>query len=294
MSFRTVVITKESKLSLRMNHLIVKSDELYKIPLQEILCLVVENPSVTITGHLLNALSQNKIITLFCDKKHLPCSFLNSVYGHHRQSRLISNQISWSNKNKSILWQRIIKNKIANQRKVVKHFYNNIDLELLKEYEAEVLENDSTNREGLAAKVYFNIILGDDRNRHDDEIINIALDYGYQVLLAIFVRTIISKGYLTELGVKHNNEFNPFNLASDFMEVFRPLIDFIVLQNVSDKFEKEERRVILNMFNHKVLINKKKYYLVNSIEIYVDGLFKYLETGVSENIKMPVFDYVNN
>ncbi|PTJ45967.1 type II CRISPR-associated endonuclease Cas1, partial [Staphylococcus simulans] len=102
MSFRTVIITKESKLSLRMNHLIVKADELYKIPLQEILCLVIENPSVSITGHLLNALSENKIIKLLCDKKHLPLSFVVPIYGHHKQSRHIAKQLNWNKEYKSL------------------------------------------------------------------------------------------------------------------------------------------------------------------------------------------------
>lgn len=291
MSFRTVIITKESKLSLRMNHLIVKSDELYKIPLQEILCLVIENPSVSITGHLLNALSENKIITLLCDKKHLPTSFVVPIYGHHKQSRHITKQLNWTKESKALLWQKIIKNKIANQKQVIQCFYRNLDISFFDDCVRETKVNDSTNREGLAAKSYFNIILDSGVSRNSDEFVNAGLDYGYQVLLAVFVRTIVSKGYLTELGIKHKNEFNPFNLACDFMEVFRPLVDFLVLQNVYDQFEKEEKRAILNMFNKKVKLNKKNYFLVNAIEIYLDGIFKFLESGDINLIKMPVFNF---
>lgn len=291
MSFRTVIITKESKLSLRMNHLIVKADELYKIPLQEILCLVIENPSVSITGHLLNVLSENKIITLLCDKKHLPSSFVVPIYGHHKQSRHIAKQLNWNKEYKSLLWQRIIKNKIAKQKQVIQYFYRNIDTSFFDNCVHETKLNDSTNREGLAAKSYFNIILDSGVSRNSDEFVNAGLDYGYQVLLAIFVRTIVSKGYLTEIGIKHKNEFNPFNLACDFMEVFRPMVDFLVLQNVYDKFEKEEKRAILNMFNEKVKLNKKNYFLVNAIEIYLDGIFKFLESGDINFMKMPVFNF---
>ncbi|MHD0397984.1 type II CRISPR-associated endonuclease Cas1 [Staphylococcus simulans] len=291
MSFRTVIITKESKLSLRMNHLIVKADELYKIPLQEISCLVIENPSVSITGHLLNALSENKIITLLCDKKHLPSSFVVPIYGHHKQSRHIAKQLNWKKEYKSLLWQRIIKNKITNQKQVIQYFYKNLDTSFFDNCIQETKANDSTNREGLAAKSYFNIILDSGVSRNSDEFVNAGLDYGYQVLLAIFVRTIVSKGYLTELGIKHKNEFNPFNLACDFMEVFRPLVDFLVLENVHDQFEKEEKRAILDMLNVKVKLNKKNYFLINVIEIYLDGIFKFLESGDENFIKMPVFNF---
>lgn len=291
MSFRTVIITKESKLSLRMNHLIVNADELYKIPLQEILCVVIENPSVSITGHLLNALSQNKIITLLCDKKHLPNSFVVPIYGHHKQSRHITKQMNWKPEFKEVLWQRIIKNKITNQKQVVKCFYRNLDTGFLDNCIRDTKLNDSTNREGLAAKYYFNIILDSGVSRNSEEYVNAGLDYGYQVLLAVFVRTIVAKGYLSELGIKHKNEFNPYNLASDFMEVFRPLVDFLVIQNVHKQFEKEEKRAILSMFDMKVKLNRKNYYLVNAIEIYLDGIFKYLDSGDEAFIKMTVFEF---
>lgn len=292
MSFRTVIITKESKLSLRMNHLIIKADELYKIPLQEILCLVIENPSISITGHLLNALADNKIITLLCDKKHLPSSFVIPVYGHHKQSRHITKQMNWKKEYKELLWQKIIKNKITNQKQVIQYFYSNLDTSFFDKCIRETQLNDYTNREGLAAKSYFSIILDSGVSRNSDEFVNAGLDYGYQVLLAVFVRTIVSKGYLSEIGIKHKNEFNHFNLACDFMEVFRPLVDFLVLQNVYNQFEQKEKRAILNMFNEKVMLNKKNYFLVNAIEIYLDGVFKFLERGDVNFIKMPVFNFL--
>ena len=141
---------------------------------------------------------------------------------------------------------------------MIQYFYRNINVSFFDKYIRETQLNDCTNREGLAAKSYFNIILDSGVSRNSDEFVNAGLDYGYQVLLAVFVRTIVSKGYLSEIGINHKNEFNPFNLACDFMEVFRPLIDFLVLQNVYNHFEKEEKRAILNMFNEKVKINKKE------------------------------------
>lgn len=117
------------------------------------------------------------------------------------------------------------------------------------------------------------------------------MDYGYQVLLAIVARTIVSKGYLTELGIKHHNEFNIYNLASDFMEIFRPLIDYLVLKNVEQQFETEQKRAILDILNRKLKIDNKKYYFLNAVEIYVDSLFKYLSNGNREVIKIPTWTY---
>ncbi|TDM14020.1 type II CRISPR-associated endonuclease Cas1 [Macrococcus bovicus] len=291
MSFRTVIITKESKLSLRMNHLVIKSDTLVQVPISEICCLIIENPNITMTGHLMNVLTENKIMTIICDKKHLPQTFLHSVYGHHRQSRLIEQQMNWQKSHKERLWQLIIQKKIMYQKQVLNHYFRQLDLTMFDRYAEETTSGDSTNREGHAAKVYFNIIFGNEITRETEHVKNAGLDYGYQILLAIFARTIVSKGYLTEIGIKHRNEFNLYNLASDLMEVMRPLVDYIVLKNVVNEFEKDEKRKIVDVLNCKVVINNKLYYLVHAIEIYVESVFKYLSTGNEKYIKFPSWKY---
>lgn len=291
MSFRTIVVTKEAKLSLRMNHLVLKSDALIQVPIGEISCLIIENPNITMTGHLINALTENKIMTIVCGKNHLPQTFLHAVYGHHRQSRLIEQQINWNEVHTERLWQLIVQKKIEYQKQILKYYFRQLDLSMFDEYIAETQKNDRTNREGHAAKVYFNIIFSNEITRETEHVKNAALDYGYQILLAVFARTIISKGYLTEIGIKHRNEFNLYNLASDLMEVMRPLVDYSVLKYIVDEFEKDEKRKIADLLNRKVRINNKMYYLVNAVEIYVESVFKYLATGDEKCIKFPSWKY---
>ncbi|STY74882.1 CRISPR-associated endonuclease Cas1, subtype II/NMENI [Macrococcoides caseolyticum] len=291
MSFRTIVITKESKLSLRMNHLVVKSETHTQVPIGEISCLIIENPNISITGHLMNALTENKIMTIVCGKDHLPQTFLHAVYGHHRQSRLIEYQMNWKTEYKECLWQMIVQKKINHQKQVLQHYFRTLDLSMFDEYIQNTKTGDFTNREGHAAKVYFNIVFSNEITRDTEHVKNAGLDYGYQILLAIFARTIISKGYLTEIGIKHRNEFNLYNLASDLMEVIRPLIDYIVLNTITDVFEKEEKRKIADILNKKICVNNKMYYLVNAIEIYVESVFKYLSTGNEKYIKFPSWKY---
>ncbi|WP_238989554.1 type II CRISPR-associated endonuclease Cas1 [Staphylococcus sp. MI 10-1553] len=274
-----------------MNQLIVKGENLSRIPLNEILCLVIEHPNVSMTGHLMNALSDQKIVTILCNTKHLPNTVLLPLYGHHRQVRLIQNQISWKSERKAELWQLLVKYKILNQKQVVQEFFKESSTDLFDAFVNSVELDDSTNREGHAAKVYFNIILDHGHARGDDTAQNAAMDYGYQVLLAIVARTIVSKGYLTELGIKHRNEFNIYNLASDFMEIFRPLIDYLVLKNVEQQFETDQKRAILNILNRRLIVDNKRYFFLNAVEIYVDSLFKYLSSGDIEVIKIPTWTY---
>lgn len=287
MSFRTVVITKESKLSLRMNHLVVKNEKVQQIPLGEILTLVIENPNITMTAHLLNALTEHKIITIVCGKERLPQTIVHSIYGHHRQSRLIEEQFNWDEKLKDELWKKIICLKILHQKKVINKYFKKLDTSNFDRYIDETLSGDSTNREGHAAKVYFNIIFGEELTRETDHSFNAALNYGYQILLSVLTRTIVCKGYLSEIGISHHNEYNLYNLSSDLMELLRPLIDDIVLAEIGTHFDKEAKRKILDIFNKKIIVNKKAYYLVHGVEIYVDSVFKFLKTGDEKVLKFP-------
>src|SRR5690625_16648 len=269
MTWRTVVLTKDSKISLRLNHLVIESDKVVTVPLSEIGQLVIENPNIVMTGHILNALSKHKITTIICNERHLPYSHLNLIYGHFRQSRIIKKQTVWSPERKDILWQHIIRHKIYNQKEVLTRLFHT-SFEQFDHYIAQVELADQTNREGHAAKVYFNQLFGMNFIRGEDNPINWALNYGYSLLLALFTRVIITKGLLTEVGIHHRNQFNHYNLASDFMEVYRPLIDLIVKQNISTEFTREDKRKLINVFNKKVIISNRNEYLGKRVKIYFE------------------------
>lgn len=132
---------------------------------------------------------------------------------------------------------------------------------------------DETNREGHAAKVYFNALFGNEFTRSQDNAVNAALNYGYSLILSSINREITNNGYLTQLGLSHDNMFNPFNLGSDLMEPFRPLIDRRVIELQPDKFEHEEKVFMLTVLQGQVSINDRAEYLDNAIKIYCKSVF---------------------
>lgn len=142
-----------------------------------------------------------------------------------------------------------------------------------------------TNREGHAAKVYFNALFGLDFTRTEDNHINAALNYGYSIILSAFTREIVANGYLTQLGIFHDNMFNQFNLASDFMEPFRVLIDREVLLMKPVKFEHEEKMQLVNILNHEVKMDGKIQYVNNAIKIYCKSIFDALNEDDSSLIR---------
>lgn len=273
MSFRTVVISNRSKLDLRMNYMVVRGEQTSKVLLDEMDVLIVENPAVSLTGCLLEALVSKKVKVIFCDGRHNPQSELVPYYGSHDCSRKIRNQLKWSPQVQGQIWTMIVKEKIGKQAAFLTDLGYVEEAEMLGRYAMELTYRDETNREGHAAKVYFNKVFGMDFNREQDTPVNAALDYGYSLLLSVFNREVVENGYLTQLGFFHDNIYNPFNLSSDLMEPYRVLVDRIVRSNDFKKFETEEKHAVLEVLKSEVTINHFRQVLPNAIKIYVKSVF---------------------
>lgn len=277
MSFRTVVITKQSKLSYKNRFLSIKQedDEKY-IHLSEIDTIIVDSIAVSISTYLLKELSDNKINIIFCDEKHNPFGEISSYYSRHNTSKQIMKQISWKNTNKDVVWDRIIKNKIINQSLML-HKINSDKYELLLSYVEDVIKGDKTNREGHAAKVYFNSLFGKNFVRNNDDDINAALNYGYSILLSTINKEIVCNGYLTQLGIHHKNEFNEFNLSCDLMEPFRVIIDNFVYYNKNKKFDSSYKLDLVNILNSYYKYQNKNYILKDIIKLYVKNTLEAID-----------------
>lgn len=267
MSWRTVVISNNAKLDYQIGYLVVRGSETTKIHLNEIGMLIIESTAVSMTSYLLNELVKNKIKVVFCDEKRNPSSELVSYYGSHDTSAKIRKQIEWTNDDKAHIWTEIVSEKIKQQALLLQK-YGKQEANMLFQYMQEVEFGDVTNREGHAAKVYFNALFGKSFTRTEDNPVNAALNYGYSIILSIFNREIVSLGYITQIGLFHDNMFNQFNLASDLMEPFRPLVDSLVIELKPDKFESDEKYSMLKILNTEVIVADKKEVLTNAIKIY--------------------------
>ena len=275
MSFRVVVVSKSAKLEHKINHLIIRDLETIKIHISEIAVLMVESTAVSLTASLLCELVKQKVKVIFCDEKRNPISELMPYYGSHDTSLKYSMQTSWEKEIKQMVWTDIVRQKIDKQRETLKFFEKNEQFKL-EQYIEELEWTDKTNREGHAAKVYFNAMFGKDFTRGQDNNINAALNYGYSLLLSAFNREIVASGYCTQLGLFHNNMFNDFNLSCYLMESFRPIVDKKVKLMELKKFEKEEKMELVSLLNSEIYIDAKKQYLLNGIKIYLKSVFDVL------------------
>ena len=277
MSFRTIVIKERSKLDLKMNYLVCRNTKEIKVFIPEISVLILESTAISLTTALVSELVKNNVKIIFCDEKHNPESEVCSCYSSYNSSKKIANQIAWNQATKNKIWQRIIQNKIKQQRTFLAELHCYSEANTLGNYEKNVKENDETNREGHSAKVYFNALFGLDFFRRNQNATNSALNYGYAIILSCFNREIAKSGYLTQLGIWHKNEYNPYNLASDLMEPFRILVDRLVYKmgnNINDY-----KVNLLDLFNIQLKINSKMQFLENAISIYCQSIFNALDNN---------------
>lgn len=289
MSFRTIVISKQSKLSYKNNHLIVRNEETIMVHLSEIHTIMVEETATSITSYLIAELLKRKIKVIFCDEKRSPIGELLPYHASFNSSKKIWLQSNWDSSITDLVWSCIIGHKILNQVDYLKKLSDE-KWKKISNYLNELEIGDPTNREGHAAKVYFNALFGLQFNRELQNDINAALDYGYTIILSSFNREININGYITQLGMKHKNEFNPFNLSCDLMEPFRVLIDEIVYNNKNEDFNNDYKRKLIDVLNKKVTIAGKEQYVSNAIAVYTKSVFKAIEKQDVKQIKF--FDYV--
>lgn len=279
MSWRIVVISNRCKLDLKMGFMVVRGIETKRVFLDEIAMLIIENPAVAMTGCLLQALVEKKVRVIFCNEKRSPFAELSPYHTAYDSSRKIRMQTAWDEDIKGAVWGEIISEKIRNQSLFLRELEMKREADLLSSYIGQIKKYDATNREGHAAKVYFNALFGMGFSRNSDNAINAALNYGYGLLLSAFNREIVISGYLTQIGLFHTNVFNPFNFSCDLMEPYRVLVDRFVLEKRPTCFEKEEKYSMLSILNEEVKISNMTQTVLNSIKIYCRSVFEALNEG---------------
>lgn len=290
MAWRIVYISDVNKLSLNLNSLkIVKGDDEFKIPLSDIFAVVIEDLTVTITTRLLVELSDYNILVIFCNQKHLPECMIQPVSGHYRQYSQTRQQLSWDTSRKEELWKLIVKKKIENQIECMKHCgIHSERIEKMKELYSAVQIFDKNNVEGQAAKYYFNSLFYGFNRDNSDLLENAVLDYGYAILNAAIGRTIVAKGLIPSLGIHHIGGRNHFNLASDLIEPFRPLVDLYLVKHPPEQYMTKEYRIkLINLLHARVEIDGKMQTVIRAIELMIQSIIDYFREDHEEMLMFP-------
>lgn len=290
MSWRSLIISHPSKLSLKNNQLCIEQGEIWSVPLEDVSAIVIESQQVIITEGLLSKLCENNTIVYFCNSKHIPNGYLLPYYQHSRQLKVLKEQISLSEPFKKRCWQRIIKQKVINQAYVLRCIGKfDVEKRLLKML-SNIDSGDTKNIEGQVAKIYFKELFERGFNRNFDNIYNACLDYGYTILRGAIARSIAEYGYIPSLGIHHKSELNNYNLADDFIEPFRPIIDLWTRQNIKlkDEFETKIRNELVDLLNYDVIIDGKRHCVLNAINVMLSSFTTSIQSKDYEKLLVPI------
>lgn len=236
---RTILITQKARIKVALQQLHIQFDDRdVSVPIEDLGFLVLEHPQIHISLPALVELNRQNTAVIICDERHMPASMFLNLDSHHLQQQIFQAQIKASEPLKKNLWKQTVKKKILNQAQLLER--RNITKHPLRGFAAKVASGDTTNREGAAARFYWQNILGRPFNRERyGEFPNAFLNYGYAILRAAVARALAGSGLLNTLGIHHRNQYNSFALADDIMEPFRPIVDEQVLM-IMEKYPGQE------------------------------------------------------
>lgn len=295
---RTLFFGNPAYLSTQNKQLVVSFPNQEKndahIPIEDVGVVVLENPQITITTGLLTKLVENKTVVIHCNNQHLPVSLLQPMSGHTLFTERLRYQLNVSEPLKKNLWKQTVQGKIYNQAthlniqgKNAKKLFN---------WLKEVKSGDGENHEAYAAAYYFqNIFDVKEFSRNQKGIPPSQwLNYGYAILRAITARSITASGMLPVYGIWHRNKYNPYCLADDIMEPYRPFVDLIVTDmltryDLTDKLTTEHKADLLKIPAMDVVIDGKKSPLMVAMSRTTNSLYECFE-GRSRKILYPTLE----
>lgn len=290
---QTLFFNSPVRLSVKNLQLVISwpdSNDIVTRPIEDIGMVVIEHQMISITMPLINELVRNNVCVVICDEKSMPSSIVMGLSANSTMAESFRKQITMAEPSKKQAWKQIIESKIKNQSLLLDKLHD--DGSVLKYYYSNVKSGDSSNREGLAAKIYWQHLFNNEfkRNR-EGEFPNNLLNYGYAILRAATVRAILGSGLMPLVGLFHKNRYNPFPLADDLMEPFRPYVDEIVYymaeEGITD-LDKEAKSRILRLLFVDVDIGAVTRPLEIALTIMTASLVKYNE-GELRKLTLPVF-----
>lgn len=291
MAHRIIFIEHTEKLRLYLDNLKVENEQGdLLIPVSDIQMLIIDNYKTSLSVQLINKLIENNVCTILCGIDHLPQTQILPINGNFSQSGNIFKQILWDNEVKQKLQKLIVKGKISNQARILQKNKKSMDVvEKLYVFKEEVTEGDPGNREGLAAKIYFRELFGNDFARFDNDVCNAALNYGYAILRSSISSIIIAKGYIGNIGLFHRGKTNLFNLSDDIIEVFRPIIDDFVYNNFLEEiiFKQEHKEMLIKIITQRVYFDGKLQTITNTINDYIESILNVIESNDENDYVCP-------
>lgn len=265
--------------------------ELGRVIIDELNCVLISAIQSALSKPVMVKLAENGVPIILCGNNYHPISITLPYTNHHQSYKILQNQINISQPLKKRLWQSLVKTKINHQRQVLTHCQPNQQtaIKLLKRLSDKVRSGDSDNCEAQAARIYWRALFGSTfrRNQQSNDYINSALNYGYTVIRAACARAAMGAGLNPALGLHHHNQYNPFCLADDLMELFRPLVDLTVTESkLDEKLNPKHKAMLAKLLQADMKLNQEQTTLTNATHKLASSLAQSIDIKVN-NLQIP-------
>lgn len=292
---RTIYIGNPSYLKVKDNQLYIEEPLLKEIkgviPIEDIGFLILDHPQITLSNPLIVMMQQHNVAIISCDESHLPLGLMLPISGHVEHSERLKHQITISEPLRKQLWKQTVESKIFQQKELLRKL--KLPHDTLSKYMNEVKSGDSTNMEGIAAQYYWSQLFDNFLRERKGEAPNNFLNFGYAILRSMVARALVCSGLHPTIGIFHRNKYNAYCLADDMMEPYRPYVDEMVWEWMTNpiathELDKNAKSHLLQLATRDVYINGLQRPLMTALSITTSSLCR-CYMGVSRVIHYPIF-----
>jgi CRISPR-associated protein Cas1 len=285
--------TPGTRLSVAHRQLVIERPEMPKatLPIEDLGVVIVDSTQTSYSHSVFTELMAAGATLIVSDAQHLPAGILLPLDAHSTQTENHRAQAEATEPVKKQAWQALIAAKLFQQATVLRHF-TGADAGLA-ELSKRVRSGDAENLEAQGAQRYWPLLLGKSFRRHrEGKPPNDLLNYGYAVLRAATARAIVAAGLIPTLGVHHRHRANPFCLADDLIEPYRPYVDWRVRLLLTEEGapprieDKPTRAALLSLFKETVLVGGKRSPLLLALHASAASLARAL-TGGERALALP-------
>ena len=295
--WRSIIVYNGEKLSVKDGWIVVSFEDgsSKRIPIEDLYCVVIDNRDLVLTVPVLSSLSEHNVHVVLTNEKHMPVSEIYPLNTNFHCYRILKKQLNMDEGFKGEIWRRIVQRKIDNQAVCLENQWAERELVTrMRELSSEVELNDITNREAISAKLYFRNLFGSEFVRFSDDTINAFLNYGYAIIRSGVAKSLVVHGFTCVMGVHHISETNEFNLADDFMEPLRPVVDNWVVNNTdcfAEGLSKHVKNELVSLVNSEILFDGKVMKIRYAIDSMIKSFVTSIETHNPERLILPEILY---
>lgn len=288
---RILLIESPASLSVDLGRLKIRRDgfdDAFVLP-RDIAVLCLHYHTIQISVQALRVLAQAGASVMVTDETHHPCAWLLPQVGNGDLVRRLRQQMVLdASALKGELWQALVQARL-NTQAVNLRVLNRKGALRLERLASEVQPADKTKCEGQGAKHYWAYLFEDRFKREKqgaEDAINARLNFGYAVLRSMVARALVMAGLNPALGLGHCNMENPFNLADDFIEPYRFVVERHVALGDSGEFDGMARKQMLGFIEQEIKLNGAGYRLPAAINESVASFVRVLD-GRAKQLTLP-------